>query len=142
MVGRQVITTNRAFTLEELKSFMDQYWNKQEFNEAVIGRPTKASLGEYILLPATDRFLVIIYPKAAGGLFNKENKIVLSVAENPAGAREAFFSYVPVNNAIAKIAQTGQVLSAEKERTGPAEQVLQMYTAHMKQILANTGLLK
>ena len=142
MVGRQVIITNRDFSLEELKEFMDLYWDKEKYNEPVIGRPTKMSVEEYILLPATDRFLTIVYPRSAGGFFSKENKVILSTAENPAGALEAFANYVPVNNAITKIAQTARVLNTEKERKGPAEEVLQLYTAHMKALLGKHGYLK
>ncbi|MBR2067555.1 MAG: hypothetical protein IJ875_04780, partial [Solobacterium sp.] len=101
----------------------------------------KLSVDKYILLPATPRFLVIVYPKAAGGFFNKDNKIVLSVADTPEGAEKAFFEYIPTRGPIFSLWQSGQVLSAEKERTGPAEEVLQAYTAHMKEILAKNGLL-
>ncbi len=142
MIGRQVITINKTFTLQELEQFMQENWDKEQFSDFRLGKPTAASIGEYILLPATHRFLVIVYPKAAGGFFNKENKIVLSVADTPAGAQAAFAEYVPVKGAIFKLWQTSQVLSAEKERKGPAEEVLQAYTAHMKEILAKNGLLK
>ena len=142
MVGRQVIITNREFTLEELKEFMDLYWDKEEYNVPVIGRPTKASIEEYILLPATERFLTIVYSRSAGGLFSKENKVILSTAENPTGALEALYNYMPVKNTITKIAQTTRVLNTEKERKGPAEDVLQAYTAHMKDLLEKHGYLK
>ena len=142
MIGRQVITINKTFTLQELEQFMQENWDKEQFSDFRLGKPTAASIGEYILLPATHRFLVIVYPKAAGGFFNKENKIVLTVADTPAGAQAAFAEYVPVRGAIFKLWQTSQVLSAEKERKGPAEEVLQAYTAHMKEILAKNGLLK
>ncbi len=142
MIGRQVITINKTFTLQELEQFMQENWDKEQYSNFRLGKPTAASIGEYILLPATHRFLVIVYPKAAGGFFNKENKIVLSVADTPAGAQAAFAEYVPVKGAIFKLWQTSQVLSAEKERKGPAEEVLQAYTAHMKEILAKNGLLK
>ena len=96
MIGRQVITINKTFTLQELEQFMQENWDKEQFSDFRLGKPTAASIGEYILLPATHRFLVIVYPKAAGGFFNKENKIVLSVADTPAGAQAAFAEYVPV----------------------------------------------
>ena len=38
--------------------------------------------------------------------------------------------------------QTSSVLSAEKERKGPAEEILQVYTAHMRDILKKNGLRK
>ena len=142
MVGRQVIAVNRAFTLQELEQFMQENWDKEQFSNFRLGKPTAASVGEYILLPATQRFLVIVYPKAAGGLFSKENKIVLSVADTPAGAQQAFFEYFPTKGPIISLWQTSKVLSAEKERKGPAEEVLQAYTAHMKSILEKNGLLK
>ena len=142
MVGRQVLTINKAFTLNELEQFMQENWNKEEYSDFRIDKPTKLSVDEYILLPATQRFLVIVYPKAAGGFFNKDNKIVLSVADTPGGAERAFAEYIPTKSPIFSLWQTSQVLSADKERTGPAEEVLQAYTAHMKEILAKHGLLK
>lgn len=142
MIGRQVITINKPFTLEELAQFMEKNWDTEQFSKFKVGKPTAASIGEYILLPATHRYLVIVYPKAAGGFFNKENKIVLSTADTPESARQAIAEYFPVKGAIFNLWQTSQVLSAEKERKGPAEEVLQAYTAHMKDILAKNGLLK
>ena len=142
MIGRQVIPVSKSFTLQELEQFMQANWDKEQYSDFRIGKPTAASVGEYILLPATQRYLVIVYPKAAGGLFSKENKIVLSVADSPAGAQEAFFAYIPVKGPITKLWQTSKVLDADKERKGPAEEVLQAYTAHMKSILAKNGLLK
>ena len=142
MIGRQVITVSKSFTLQELEQFMQTNWDKEQYSDFRLGKPTAASIGEYILLPATQRYLVIVYPKAAGGLFSKENKIVLSVADTPAGAQEAFFEYIPVKGPITNLWQTSKVLDVEKERKGPAEEVLQAYTAHMKSILAKNGLLK
>ncbi len=142
MIGRQVITVTKAFTLRELAQFMEASWDREQYGGFKVGKPTPASVAEYILLPATERFLVIVYPKAAGGLFSKENKIVLSVADTPAGAKAAIAEYLPVRGPIFNLWQTSRVLSAEKERKGPAEEVLQAYTAHMKEILAAGGLLK
>ena len=142
MIGRQVITVNKTFTLEELEQFMQANWDKSRFSDFRIGKPTNLSASEYILLPATERFLVIVYPKAAGGLFSKDNKIVLSVADTPAGAKQALVEYFPAQGTIFSLWQTSKVMSAEKERRGPAEEVLQAYTAHMKDILSENGLLK
>jgi len=108
----------------------------------MIGRPTKASIEEYILLPATHRFLIIVYPGAKGGFFNKDNKVILSLADTPEGAQTAIAEYFPTRGPLTKIWQTGSVLSAEKERKGPAEEILQAYAAHMRDILQKNGLLK
>ena len=78
MIGRQVITVNKTFTLQELEQFMQANWDKEQYGNFRIGKPTSMSAAEYILLPATRRFLVIVYPKAAGGLFSKDNKVVLT----------------------------------------------------------------
>jgi len=33
MIGRQVIKVNRVFTLEELEQFMQEHWDKEQYNE-------------------------------------------------------------------------------------------------------------
>ena len=129
-------------TLEELAQFMEENWDKEAYGNFTVGRPTKISIEEYILLPATHRFLVIVYPRKAGGLFSKENKVILSVADTPESAEIAFAEYIPVNGPIFKLWQTGSVLSSEKERKGPAEDALQEYAAHMRDILKKNGKLK
>lgn len=142
MIGRQVLPINKSITLDELEQIMQENWDKEQFGNFVIGKPTKASIEEYILLPATPRFLVIVYPRAAGGLFSKENKVILSTADTPEGAKLAVAECFPTKGPLTKLLQTRSVLSAEKERKGPAEEVLQTYTAHMKSILKTIGLLK
>ena len=142
MIGRQVLLINKALTLQELEQIMQENWDREQYGNFKIGRPTKASIEEYILLPATPRYLVIVYPRAAGGLFSKENKVILSTADTPEGAEIAIAEYFPTRGPLTKLWQTASVLSAEKERKGPAEEVLQAYTAHMRDILKKTGLLK
>lgn len=142
MIGRQVITVNRSFTLKELEQFMAQNWNKAEYNDFFIGKPTPASIDEYILLPATNRFMVIVYPKKAGGLFSKDNKVVLTVCDSPAGVRSRLITSIPTENAFFGLFKISETLSTEKERKGPAEDVLQKYTAYMKQLLTNAGYAK
>ena len=142
MIGRQVIPISKSITLQELEQLMQENWDKEQYGNFKIGRPTKASVEEYILLPATQRFLIIVYPRAAGGLFSKENKVILSTADTPEGAMLSVAEYFPTKGPLTKLWQTGSVLSAEKERKGPAEEVLQAYTAHMREILKKSGLLK
>ena len=142
MIGRQVITINKSITLQELEQIMQENWDREQYGNFKIGRPTKASIEEYILLPATPRYLVIVYPRAAGGLFSKENKVILSTADTPEGAEIAIAEYFPTRGPLTKLWQTASVLSAEKERKGPAEDFLQAYTAHMRDILKKNGLLK
>jgi hypothetical protein len=142
MIGRQVILTNRAFTLEELYDFMKEHWDVNECGEFVRGKPTKASIEEYILLPATPRFMTIVFPRSAESRLSKENKIVLSTADTPSGAFEGLLQTVPTGNLITGIVQMKSLRSSEKERRGPAEEMLQIYTKYMKQILGENGYLK
>ena len=142
MIGRQVIEVKEPMTLQELAEFMEANWDKEAYGDFTVGRPTSISIEEYILLPATYRFLIIVYPRAAGGLFNKTNKVILSTADTPESAKMAVAEYMPSGNAILKLWQTSSVLSSEKERKGPAEEALQLYTAHMKDILRKNGLIK
>ena len=142
MIGRQVIPVKDPLTLQELAQIMEEHWDREQYGSFVIGRPTKASIEEYILLPATHRFLIIVYPRAAGKLFSKENKVILATADTPEGAKIAVAEYFPSKGPLTKLAQTASVLSSEKERKGPAEEALQAYTAHMKDILKKIGLLK
>ena len=142
MIGRQVIPISKSITLQELEQLMQEHWDKEQYGNFRIGWPTRASVEEYILLPATQRFLIIVYPRAAGGLFSKENKVILSTADTPEGAMLGVAEYFPTKGPLTKLWQTGSVLSAEKERKGPAEEVLQACTAHMRDILKKSGLLK
>ena len=142
MIGRQVIPISKSITLQELEQLMQEHWDKEQYGNFRIGRPTRASVEEYILLPATQRFLIIVYPRAAGGLFSKENKVILSTADTPEGAMLGVAECFPTKGPLTKLWQTGSVLSAEKERKGPAEEVLQACTAHMRDILKKSGLLK
>ena len=142
MIGRQVIPISKSITLQELEQLMQEHWDKEQYGNFRIGRPTRASVEEYILLPATQRFLIIVYPRAAGGLFSKENKVILSTADTPEGAMLGVAEFFPTKGPLTKLWQTGSVLSAEKERKGPAEEALQACTAHMLDILKKSGLLK
>lgn len=142
MVGRQVIIVNREFTLDELYDFMKEHWDVNEGGEFVKGRPTAASIEEYILLPATERFITIAYARKASGLFSKENKVILSTADTPKGAFEGLLQTVPTGNIFIGAAQMKSLHSSEKERKGPAEDILQRYTAYMKKILSEAGYLK
>ena len=142
MIGRQVIVTNRSFTLKELYDFMVAHWDVNESGRFVLGRPTKASIEEYILLPATPRFMTIVYPRKAGGLFSKENKVIFSTVDTPEGAFEGLGQALPTGNIFIGAAQMKSLSSSEAERKGPAEETLQRYTAYMKKILGDAGYLK
>ena len=139
MIGRQVIKTNRAFTLEELEQFMQKHWDREQYNNFVIGRPTVASVEKYILLPATKRFMVIAFPRRAGGLFSRDNKVVLSVCDTPDGVEQDILRSIHSPNAFFGAWKTATVMSMEDERKGPAEDALQKYAGYMKKLLSEAG---
>ncbi len=142
MIGRQVILTSRAFTLAELHDFMKEHWDCEMYNSFILGKPTPLSTQEYIILPASPRFLTIIYTAKAGGLFNKDNKVILSTADSPSGAFEGLLRVTPGNNVLAGALKMGSLMSSEKERKGPAEDALQEYTKYLTELLGKEGYLK
>lgn len=129
MIGRQVIKSGRTWKdKEELFAFMEENWNKEEYGDFFIGKPTVGSFAEYICLPATRRFMVIVYPK--------KEKVVLTVCDAPQGLESRLIQSIPHQGRIITSAVTLIELgSYEQERKGPAEEVLQGYTAYMKEIL-------
>lgn len=139
MIGRQVIVINKSMDLQELFHIMEQHWDKVEYNDFFIGKPTKYSVEQYILLPASSRFMVIVFPRKAGGLFSQKNKVVLSVCENGEGVRDRLFSAIPTQNLFFGAWQISKSMSVEKERKGPAQEALQKYTAHMREVLVKEG---
>lgn len=138
MIGRQVIKTNKAFTLEELNQFMEENWNQEEYNHFLVGRPTAASIEEYILLPATQRFMVIVYARK-GGLFSKDSKVILAVCDTPEGAKQDLARSIPSHNAFFGAWKLAATMSMEDERKGPAEDALQKYAAYMTELLEAAG---
>ena len=129
MIGRQVIKSGRTWeSKEELFEFMEANWNKEECGDFFFGRPTAGSVAEYICLPATNRFMVIVYPK--------KEKVILTVCDAPAGLQSRLVQSIPHQGRIITSAITlAELGSYEKERRGPAEEVLQGYTAYMKELL-------
>lgn len=142
MIGRQTLDTRRAFTLEELEQFLRHHWDTEQYNDFFIGRPTPASIEEYILLPATRRFMVIVYARKGGGLFSKSDKVILSVCETPLGVYNRLSATINTHNIFYDAWLLSKFLSTEKERKGPAEDALQKYTAYLRELLARAGYLK
>lgn len=141
MIGRQVIPISRTLSKQELLEFMEARWDKETYNPFIFGKPTSMSADEYIILPATPRFVTIVYPAAKGGLFNKTDKVILSTADSPSGAAEGLLRQIPARSVLFGAAKMSSLGSSEKERKGPAEEALQIYTAYMKELLGQAGLL-
>ena len=142
MTGREVIITNRSFTPQELYEFMDQHWDREQYNDFVLGSPTDMTAGTYVMLPATSRHLVIVYSRDKGFL-SRDKKVVLSVAMTTAGAAEAMARSIPTGgHIIAGIVKLHRVKSQEEDRTGPAQEALLAYAEYMKTLLGEAGYLK
>lgn len=118
---------------------MQENWDKDHYNHFIIGRPTAASIEKYILLPATARFMVIAYSRKAGGLFNKDNKVILAVCDTPKGAEQDIFRSIHSHNVFFGAWKVKTTMSMEGERKGPAEEILQKYAEYMKQLLESAG---
>lgn len=142
MKGIQYLFPNRVFTLEELERFMHEHWDTAKYNGFIIGKPTRLSAGQAIVLPATRRHVVLVQPRTAGTLFNKRNKIILSVTEDEEGAAQSLASSPLIaDGPMSGIVGLGASMSVDKERRGPAEEVLLHYTAYLRELLEKEGLL-
>lgn len=140
MTGRQVIIVKESLSLDELYRFMQANWNTESHNGFVKGRPTPASIEEYICLPATEHYMVIAYARKAGGLFSKENKVILCVCDTPEGIKQQIFSSLPTHNVLFGIEKIKRINTKEKERKGPAEEALLFYTKYMRELLKQHSL--
>lgn len=139
MIGRQTIQVNRPITDDEILYIMQQKWDTLQYNSFAKGKPTPASIDEFIMLPATARYMVIVYA-AKKNVFNKEDKVVLSVCQTAEGFKDGLLAALPTHNMIIGAYQISKTMSSKKERKGPAEDVLQIYTEYMRKILTECGL--
>lgn len=130
--GREVIPVNFNWTLADLYRFMQDRWNPMEYGYFQIGKPTPASIEEYIYLPATRNCLVIAYPR--------KGKIVFSVADNSNGLMRMTATAIPTHNAIAKVYQSSLSIDRAREFRGPAAEICEIYANHMRDLLKAAGL--
>lgn len=141
MIGRQTININKSIELEELYQIMDRKWDREEYNNFFLGKPTPGSIEKYICLPATQRFMVIAYPRKGGKLFSKNDKVVLTICDTPNSMKRQIFSSLARDNVFTLAYQVSEAKSKNDERKGPTEETLQRYTEYMKQILEEENLL-
>ena len=133
MKGREAFAIKKTFTNEELLQFMEEHWNKEEFGSFTFGRPTSLSISEYIMLPATENFIVILYPK--------KEKLVFSVADGNLKGLGMSAATVATNSLILKFATANQSMNRSKEMRGPAHEIMMVYANHMKELLKAEGLM-
>ncbi len=133
MKGREVIKIDRSMDLNQLYEFMEKYWDTDRFGRFEKGRPSPFSIEEYIMLPATDNCMVIVYPR--------KGKIILSVCDNIEGVKKIVFSAIPTDDVMFRIVQNATLISRVKELKGAAHEIMMRYAEHMRTLLANEGIL-
>ena len=144
MKGRQAITINRSMTMQELLQFMEDHWDRAQQSEFGTSKKSDGSL-EYVVLPATEHWDVIVYTKAAGGLFNKDNKIILCAARSLHAIdpeKVDYFRFYNRNSVSNQIKRSKEAIDLNAEMTGPCEDALQEYTGYLTSLLSAEGLMK
>ena len=141
MVGKREIPTNRPFAHDELLRFMQERWNVAEYNQIVTDPSMRSYTDRYVVLPATARYMVIVYSQAAGDMFSKGDKVILSIIHTPGGAADMMVRAIPTNNAFFGAAKIAGTLSNKADREGPTEDALQRYADYMHFLLGQAGYL-
>lgn len=132
--GREVIKVGFNWTLDDLYRFMQERWNTEEYGVFEIGKPTPASIEEYVYLPATRNCLIIAFPR--------KGKVIFSVADNSNGLVRLAASAAPTRHSrLAKIYQSSLTIDRAKEFRGPAADICEIYAEYMKALLKEAGLL-
>lgn len=132
MIGRQVIKLRNYYTLAELKAKVDAF-GAPETEECTIGRPTGVSVEEYLLIPATEHYMVAAIMRRPG-LFSRTDRLVLFVCDTVAGALNHAATSVRTKSILLGYKQIKLTLSLEEERKGPAEATLLAVADCMREI--------
>ena len=136
--------TKRLLTLDELAQFMEEHWDRDQYNDFRVGHPTSASASvRYVILPATDSWCVIVYPKGPG-LFSKKNKVKLACTYTTAGAMKSLDRgaprFVAYNSVTAGIQRSKNAKELNQEMRTASDGFLTEYAAYLRELLSNAGL--
>ncbi|MCQ2972438.1 MAG: hypothetical protein MJ209_04035 [archaeon] len=126
--------------ISELLEIMERKWDKEKYCDFIYERPTAASIEKYICMLGTRRFMIIAYTRKSGFL-SKNAKVVLSIADNIDSIKTKVASSLARDNVFTLAYQIAESKSSNAERKGPTQDLLLEYTAHMKEILTEEGLL-
>lgn len=141
MVGRKVINTNRFLSQEEIYNLMNENWNKESFNNFIVGRVNNVSLEQYILLPVNEHFLVFIYP-IHKNLFHKSDGIVLSSYDYTMTLDDAVKgAIIREISPLSSIKRDMKALDRRKEQSTVVEDILNIYTDELYSIIRDNNLL-
>lgn len=140
--GKRVILTNRPFTHDELLRFMQERWDVANYNYIMTDPSLKKWTDLYVVLPATQRHMVIVYSRDSGSMFSKENKIVVSFIPNPAGAAEMMIRAIPTSNVFFGAAKIAGNMNEKQDREGPTDDAMQRYADYLHYLLQQAGYLQ
>ena len=143
MKGLDSFEIKKEMTLDELAAFMEEHWDKEEYNDFFVGHPTAPNSGiRYVVLPATERYCVIIYPKCRGA-FSKKNLIKASCTYTSSGQKKMVdrgARAVPYNSTYARMQRSKNMRELGKELRGDADAIMRRYMDHLKELLKEAGL--
>ncbi|MGP1376062.1 MAG: hypothetical protein ACTTKS_00610 [Bulleidia sp.] len=124
MKVREVIEINRTLTLQELYDFMQQHWDRERYNDFVLGGPAAGTFRDYIMLPATQRCVICVYPR--------KDKIIAAVMPNSEGQMTLAGSLVL--HGYGRMGMTG-------EMRGVAARANTLYASYLEKLLEQAGML-
>lgn len=124
MKVREAIEINRALTLQELYDFMQQHWDRERYNDFVLGRPASGTFKDYIILPATQRCVICVYPR--------KNRIIAAVMPNYEGQMTLVGSLLL--HGYGRMGMTAEI-------RGIAAQANTLYASYLEHLLEQAGML-
>ena len=146
MKGIDSFEVNREITLEELAAFMRAHWNTEEYGDFVVGDPMSSNPDpktKYIILPATESWCVIIYPKA-GGLFKKKRQVKAACTYTSKGAGKL----TEYGSKIGRYHTTGEKIQDAKnakelnqEMNTVADGIMREYMDYLRELMGEAGML-
>ena len=138
MVGVRNIRVNKAFTLEELGQFMVDHWERSLYN-GFFGAKASALSKPSIILPATPRYMVLVAPNTNR---KGQHTISLGTVEMNASLRAGYKQSGAMKTPVFEHIDFEKRMTAGREKKGPAEEVLQIYTDYLTKLLGEHGYLE
>lgn len=143
MKGMTSFETTRELTLDELADFMRENWDTNVYSSFIVGDPMGATGGtEYVVLPATSRWCVIVYPKTSG-LFKKKNEIKLActyTSEGIGGLLKQGSLPARYETTGEKIRRSKEARDSNAEMNKVADPIMREYASHLQELMRSAGL--
>ena len=140
MIGRKVISTNKFLNREELALFFDNNWDKEAYNDYVVGK-LGLDKNNYIILPANEHFIVAVYP-IKKNFFHKSDGIVLMSYDITQTMDEALKQAVLTKvSPLSTISRNREQQKHRKEQKTVVEEILILYTDYLNDLVLKNGLL-